>query len=637
MFSNQNDQSKNDDNDVSNQQQFTFFADLESTASDEHSCPMTPLSAHELVANNLLPTPSASSCSDKTATSPDSLNPLEDSGFRRSAARIGTPSPVGQSRYDSSLGLLTQKFVQVLKSCPGTSLDLNRAASELGVQKRRIYDITNVLEGIGLIQKEGKNRVSWNCDPNVDLSRAPDAGPSLEAEGSITPIQSGSSLTARLEDYKKHVEAVSNEERGIDEYMDFLKHNSSQFSLDKNAKGKQSKEPLRPNYLPNNVVDAKPYMYVRYSDVSGLPMYNNDTVIGVRVPMRTNLEVPASDTDNRRFQLFLSSTKGQDEPKDVTGEHIDVHLVRPPLVLPVKGGTQQLLRETQPFFEASHEPPHSSPTTPTRNKAPHPDEQNAARREGELEHDYNYHAPRREHPLQYPPDMQPFSPHHREASYGTQYNHPPPSEFQTPTRMSLHDKESPYMQSKRSSAEQDRRHYAESQDRMYPAPNEPTPTPSSKHWHHSTGSTPRHTYAASTPSSWSLGYHYGHETGRYGSSGPETPIASMSFGVSRPPSPSGELYSMQLNSPLPRGYMSSNFFLSPSNPVPFGFSPANGPGPPRQPNFPIPHPLFGDNYPPPRDLTPAWERNGPGPSRDDHYHATHPGTHPGGHPGEPPT
>ena len=29
------------------------------------------------------------------------------------------------------------------------------------VQKRRIYDITNVLEGIGLIEKKLKNRIRW--------------------------------------------------------------------------------------------------------------------------------------------------------------------------------------------------------------------------------------------------------------------------------------------------------------------------------------------------------------------------------------------------------------------------------------------------------------------------------------------
>lgn len=62
-------------------------------------------------------------------------------------------------RYDSSLGLLTKKFVALIQNAPEGILDLNQAASMLGVQKRRIYDITNVLEGIGLIEKRSKNNI----------------------------------------------------------------------------------------------------------------------------------------------------------------------------------------------------------------------------------------------------------------------------------------------------------------------------------------------------------------------------------------------------------------------------------------------------------------------------------------------
>lgn len=37
-----------------------------------------------------------------------------------------------------------------------------QAADQLAVrQKRRIYDITNVLEGIGLIEKKSKNSIVW--------------------------------------------------------------------------------------------------------------------------------------------------------------------------------------------------------------------------------------------------------------------------------------------------------------------------------------------------------------------------------------------------------------------------------------------------------------------------------------------
>ncbi|KAL3268223.1 hypothetical protein HHI36_007347 [Cryptolaemus montrouzieri] len=70
-------------------------------------------------------------------------------------------SEVCQSRFEKSLGLLTTKFVNLLQKSAGGVLDLKLAADILAVrQKRRIYDITNVLEGIGLIEK--KNKTVYN-------------------------------------------------------------------------------------------------------------------------------------------------------------------------------------------------------------------------------------------------------------------------------------------------------------------------------------------------------------------------------------------------------------------------------------------------------------------------------------------
>ena len=55
-------------------------------------------------------------------------------------------------KQEKSLGLLTIRFVGLLQEAPDGVLDLKSAAELLNVrQKRRIYDITNVLEGIGLI------------------------------------------------------------------------------------------------------------------------------------------------------------------------------------------------------------------------------------------------------------------------------------------------------------------------------------------------------------------------------------------------------------------------------------------------------------------------------------------------------
>lgn len=40
-------------------------------------------------------------------------------------------------------------------------LNIEAAAKELQVEKRRIYDITNVLEGVYFIEKDGKNTFRW--------------------------------------------------------------------------------------------------------------------------------------------------------------------------------------------------------------------------------------------------------------------------------------------------------------------------------------------------------------------------------------------------------------------------------------------------------------------------------------------
>ncbi|KAB1996826.1 hypothetical protein ERO13_D13G226150v2 [Gossypium hirsutum] len=81
-------------------------------------------------------------------------------------SNLGSPgnnlTPAGPCRYDSSLGLLTKKFINLIKQAEDGILDLNKAASTLEVQKRRIYNITNVLEGIGLTEKKLKNRIQWN-------------------------------------------------------------------------------------------------------------------------------------------------------------------------------------------------------------------------------------------------------------------------------------------------------------------------------------------------------------------------------------------------------------------------------------------------------------------------------------------
>lgn len=51
--------------------------------------------------------------------------------------------------------------MEILQRSAAQVVDLKEAAQELGVQKRRVYDITNVMEGIGVVEKICKNKVRW--------------------------------------------------------------------------------------------------------------------------------------------------------------------------------------------------------------------------------------------------------------------------------------------------------------------------------------------------------------------------------------------------------------------------------------------------------------------------------------------
>ncbi|KAM3603635.1 uncharacterized protein V6R79_026281 [Siganus canaliculatus] len=65
------------------------------------------------------------------------------------------------SRQDLSLGVLTQRFLELMQEAPDQGLDIRQVISVLQTRRRRIYDITNVLEGICVIERKSANRFKW--------------------------------------------------------------------------------------------------------------------------------------------------------------------------------------------------------------------------------------------------------------------------------------------------------------------------------------------------------------------------------------------------------------------------------------------------------------------------------------------
>ncbi|MEQ2246530.1 hypothetical protein ILYODFUR_000304 [Ilyodon furcidens] len=178
-------------------------------------------------------------------------------------------SPGERTRYDTSLGLLTKKFVGLIAESPDGVLDLNWATEVLEVQKRRIYDITNVLEGVQLIRKKSKNNIQWLMG-NV-------------FEGGVAGGEKAFALKRELGDLERV-------ERSLD---DLIQSSSTQLKQLTEFKDSQ-KYPFHTALRPS----CPSYHHLR-----------DQTVIAVKAPAETKLEVP--DTAGQgSLQIYLKSRNG---------------------------------------------------------------------------------------------------------------------------------------------------------------------------------------------------------------------------------------------------------------------------------------------------------------------------------------
>ena len=70
----------------------------------------------------------------------------------------------GDSRYnrkEKSLGELCRRFLGIYGKEHKDLLLLDQCTKELGVERRRIYDIINILESFCVIRRQAKNSYRW--------------------------------------------------------------------------------------------------------------------------------------------------------------------------------------------------------------------------------------------------------------------------------------------------------------------------------------------------------------------------------------------------------------------------------------------------------------------------------------------
>jgi transcription factor E2F7/8 len=83
------------------------------------------------------------------------------------AAMIQTPT--GYSRKKKSLGILAENFLRTYENLTiGATIIVDEAAVRLGVERRRIYDVVNILESICLVCKKQKNTYTWMGTGKLD-------------------------------------------------------------------------------------------------------------------------------------------------------------------------------------------------------------------------------------------------------------------------------------------------------------------------------------------------------------------------------------------------------------------------------------------------------------------------------------
>ncbi|XP_067303250.1 transcription factor E2F1 [Pseudorasbora parva] len=180
-----------------------------------------------------------------------------------------------KSRYDTSLNLTTKRFLDLLAQSPDGVVDLNWASQVLDVQKRRIYDITNVLEGIHLISKKSKNNIQW-LGNRID-----------------------GATVARFQELQREVSELTEAEEKLDELI--------------------NKCSLQLRLLTEDTHNKK-LGYVRCQDLRETVNPPEQIIMVIRAPPETQMQV-SEPTEG--YQISLKSSKGPIDvflcPEDSSG------------------------------------------------------------------------------------------------------------------------------------------------------------------------------------------------------------------------------------------------------------------------------------------------------------------------------
>ncbi|XP_074523194.1 transcription factor E2F5-like [Halichoeres trimaculatus] len=230
-----------------------------------------------------------------------------------------------------SLRLTATRFVKMLQEAEGCELDIKDAFCLLDIaKKRRLYDITNVLEGVGLLEKTSKSRLKW--------------------KGALT-VEKSQDLNIRLMELRSELDDLELKEHTLDQQKFWVEQS-----------------------IRNTTEDCSHLTYVNHDDLCDC--FTGHTLLAVEAPQGTQLDVPipkAVLNSPVKYQIHLKSING---PISVvvlnkSSESCD------PLVLPVpppedvlQKAKSMMLDESgsscSPFQAPNNEQPNGKPRWPAK-------------------------------------------------------------------------------------------------------------------------------------------------------------------------------------------------------------------------------------------------------------------------------
>ena len=182
------------------------------------------------------------------------------------------------TKQENSLAQLTQNFLNYIKKKGRINISINELVEDLKVKKRRIYDITNVLQGIGYLEKKGKNEILWIKDNNCINIQNPNNN----------IISSYSQLKQELDELKSQNENI---EENMNKYREEFKLISQK------------------NEFPK-------YGYITFDDITELSLNEKVNFMIIKAPKGTSINVIDDEESKKAYNKIKTQMENGKIQKD---------------------------------------------------------------------------------------------------------------------------------------------------------------------------------------------------------------------------------------------------------------------------------------------------------------------------------